>query len=71
MEDSIKEPNVTAKNYKEFHYCEAPYKFFLYGPAIDDCFEDADGHLFISNGEYGSQVNFCPVCGYKAKNKII
>jgi len=66
----IKEPNTTPENWKEKHYCEIPYKYHLYGAAIEDCHEDQDGYLFVSNREYGSQVNFCPMCGYKAKKKI-
>jgi len=69
-EDYRKEPNSTLQNYKNFHYCKIPEKSHLYGPAIDDCQEDEDGYLFVSNGEYGSQVNFCPMCGYKSKKGI-
>ncbi len=65
-----KNPNATHENYKEFHYCEVPSIYHGYGPAINDCFEDQDGFLFVSNGEYGSQVNICPICGYKAKKMI-
>ena len=28
------------------------------------------GQLWVSNGEYGSQVNFCPYCGYGALVKL-
>jgi hypothetical protein len=41
-----------------------------YGNAISYCFEDVDGKLFVENGEYENQVNFCPFCGYKAKHGI-
>jgi len=51
------------------HFCEIPVKQHASGAAIDDCFEDVDGYLFVSNGEYGSQVNYCPMCGYEAKKK--
>lgn len=37
-----------------------------HGIAIDECSEDTWGRLWVSNGEYGSQVFFCPVCGMKA-----
>ncbi len=70
MDENIKKPNVSIENYKKFHYCEIFSKHHLYGPAIDECFEDIDGYLFVCNGEYGSQVNFCPICGYKAKKFI-
>lgn len=65
--DAFREPTSTRENWKNFHYCELPHSFHLYGPAVEDCFEDEDGRLFVDNGEYGSQVNYCPVCGYKAK----
>lgn len=64
-----KKPNLP-DDYKKFHHCDVPGVYFLYGQAIDECQEDADGFLFVSNGEYGSQVNFCPICGYEAKRKI-
>jgi hypothetical protein len=38
-----------------------------WGHAVTDCFEDAAGHLFVGNAEYGTQVNYCPQCGYKAR----
>lgn len=65
-----KEPKYDGGDWKRFHYCEMDEKSHLHGPAIDCCFEDIDGFLFVSNGEYGSQVNFCPFCGYEAKVKI-
>jgi hypothetical protein len=40
-----------------------------YGAAIESCDEHQDGTLWVGNGEYGSQVNYCPVCGYEAKLK--
>ncbi len=42
----------------------------IWGGAIGKCTEYADGTLWVDNGEYGSQVNFCPFCGYEAKVKI-
>lgn len=41
-----------------------------HGPAIDDCEERADGTLWVYNSEYGTQVNFCPVCGFKAPVQV-
>jgi len=41
------------------------------GPAIDYCYEEEDGSLWAGNGEYESQVNFCPFCGKKAKRQMI
>lgn len=54
----------------EIHYCHIISPDHNHGCAIDDCYEDIKGFLFVSNGEYGSQVNFCPMCGYKAKKSI-
>ena len=65
-----KEPNCTPENFKDLHYCELICKSHCYGAAIDECYQDQDGYLFVSNGEYGSQVNFCPVCGYEAIKKV-
>ena len=36
-------------------------------PAIRYCKEYGDGMLFAGNREYEFQVNFCPICGHKAK----
>lgn len=50
------------------HSCSLSH--FCYGnagPAIQDCTENEDGELWAGNGEYDTQVNFCPACGYKAK----
>lgn len=50
------------------HYCELYQNdYYQWAPAIELCFEDLDGRLFVENGEYGSQVNYCPQCGYKAR----
>ncbi len=70
VNDWEKKPNCTPENWNKKHFCEIPCKCHLYGAAIDDCYEDQDGYLFVANGEYGSQVNFCPMCGYEAKVKI-
>lgn len=36
-----------------------------HGDAANECYEDEKG-LWITNGEYANQVNYCPFCGYKA-----
>jgi hypothetical protein len=41
-----------------------------YGVAFHNCIEDDNGRLWIQNGEYASQVNYCPICGYKAPTQI-
>jgi hypothetical protein len=39
-----------------------------YGAAITCVYSLTDGSLWIGNGEYGSEVRFCPECGFKSKN---
>jgi len=41
-----------------------------YGEAVRYCEEQADGKLWVSNGEYDSQVNYCPFCGYAAAVQV-
>jgi len=65
-----KTPKLLEKSDGNRHLCFIPCKQHLHGAAIDECFEDEDFFLFVNNGEYGSQVNFCPFCGYEAKKKI-
>ncbi len=48
------------------HRCELHSAEKAYGIAIKYCYEDAVGKLWAGNDEYESQVNYCPVCGYKA-----
>jgi hypothetical protein len=38
--------------------------------AIYACYEDANGYLWVGNGEAGNVVDFCPFCGYEAKVKM-
>lgn len=53
------------------HSCRlAKYPFQGYGSALDDCTENQEGELWVDNGEYATQVNFCPVCGHKAKKQV-
>lgn len=43
------------------------------GSAVSRCWEDEAGRLFVEGGmgaEYGNQVNFCPVCGFRAPVQI-
>lgn len=63
---------------KELHFCAIKMEMYmendedmLAGTAMDYCFErEEDLTLWIQNSEYGNQINFCPLCGYEAKNKI-
>ncbi len=41
------------------------------GPAVDESRQDADGKLWVDNGEYATQVNFCPRCGYAAPVPVV
>lgn len=54
------------------HYCPCPDGLddAFWGPAIANCYEDIDGRLWVENGEYGSQVIYCPYCGTKAKSLL-
>ena len=52
----------TEKN--QNHHCGS--RCFADGEAVCECYEE-NGKLFVVNGEYKSQVNYCPFCGYKAK----
>jgi hypothetical protein len=40
------------------------------GIAIYECIGDKEGRLWVRNGEYGNQVNYCPWCGFKAKVQV-
>ena len=53
------------------HRCAQPQtaKHGKWGPGIDECYEK-DGEYWIDNGEYSSQVNFCPVCGTRAPVQV-
>lgn len=51
------------------HECEGKLPADGYGPAIEGCSEDRDGTLWAGNGEYGSQVAYCPYCGFKARTQ--
>ncbi len=61
--------------YKEggYHWCGifdfdvGDHKRALYGEAVVKCYESDDDNLYVSNGEYGNRVNYCPFCGYKTK----
>jgi hypothetical protein len=52
------------------HKCEGTLPDGAYGEAINSCSEDKDDKLWIDNGEYSSQVNYCPYCGYKSKKQV-
>lgn len=41
-----------------------------YGEAVDGCDETRDGEFWVGNGEYSSQVNYCPACGAKAPKQV-
>ncbi len=39
------------------------------GRCIKRCHESPNGELWVSDDYRGTQVNFCPACGYEAKKK--
>ncbi len=55
---------------KNGHDCDLDSDWDVYGPAIEYCTEDVEGKLWSGNGEYQSQVNFCPGCGFQARTQI-
>jgi len=54
----------------ERHSCACKGAVEGWGAAVEVCEEHADGTLWVGNSEYGSQVNYCPQCGYKARVPI-
>ena len=65
---------TTMSDARAKHSCKLPcgryWQDAYYGPAISDCEEDDEGRFWADNGEYSSQVNYCPVCGVKARAQI-
>lgn len=53
-----------------FHKCEYGLPSDAHGGAIDTCEENDDGEFWVSNGEYASQVDYCPFCGIKAPTHV-
>lgn len=51
------------------HYCVGELPSTNCGDAFVLCYEDDRGALWVTNGEYGSQVAFCPYCGTAASAK--
>lgn len=52
------------------HNCTLFSPYREYGIAVDVCYENSDGTYWVSNYEYASQVNYCPVCGAKAPKQV-
>ena len=55
----------------EDHRCEGRTPSYQCGPAITYCYRDNSkgtlpGSMWAGNGEYESQINYCPFCGAKA-----
>ena len=48
------------------HLCRVTTLNSGYGAAIQWCYVGLDGYLWVTNREYSSQAQFCPVCGYEA-----
>ena len=52
---------------KTLHHCKGhDFPSGFYGSAIHECIEDENGEFWVDNGEYATQVNFCPFCGEEA-----
>jgi hypothetical protein len=51
----------------DFKYI-APYDYF--GQAIDRVYMNEEGEMWVTNGEYATQVNFCPFTGVEAIKKM-
>lgn len=53
------------------HHCSLlNFPFEAYGSAVNDCIENEFGEFWVDNGEYSTQVNFCPACGVKAPKQF-
>lgn len=53
------------------HFCDPPVKFQNTPmEAVNSVWVHPNGEVWVGNGEYASQVNFCPWCGKKAKKQI-
>jgi len=68
-ECGLKNLAIMKDDSRGLHECKGtlPQALYGYGEAVDGCFEEPDWRLWVTNGEYSSQVNFCPYCGYKAR----
>ncbi|MHC1702275.1 MAG: hypothetical protein AB9846_00065 [Tenuifilaceae bacterium] len=69
-EELCDEPTNINLTLKDKHRCELHSPDKAYGVAVNYCYEDEVGKLWVGNIEYESQVNYCPVCGYKALMSI-
>lgn len=56
----------TIPDISTLHYCSQVTPSKAHGAAISECFEQEDGQYWVTNGEYASQVCYCPYCGKKA-----
>ena len=52
------------------HKCDLGLPHGAFGSAVKECVEDDEGRLWAGNGEYESQVDYCPYCGFKAPRQI-
>ena len=55
---------------EEKHKCYGNTPVAGYGAAVCWCEEDEEGRLWVDNGEYSSQVNYCPYCGFRAPTQV-
>lgn len=53
------------------HECrQSNYPSDGHGTAIYECVENDKGELWAGNDEYGTRVNYCPFCGFKARTPV-
>lgn len=41
-----------------------------WGNAISECYENEQDEFWVENGEYDTEVNFCPFCGKESPKHI-
>ncbi len=63
---------MTTPDKATLHRCDMKdaYPEAGYGAAVTTCMEYKDGTLWVDNLEYGTQVNYCPACGFKARKQV-
>lgn len=68
-DEKVDDTSIIPDHIQPLHNCvaESDVDVDSHGIAIDCCWEDdADGKLWVGNGEYANTVSYCPFCGYKS-----
>ena len=71
MLQSFNSPALREGKTRKLHNCAHVLPEDGYGAAIEDCVEHDDGSFWAGNGEYGSQVNYCPFCGKISTKRVV